>query len=36
VADLVEIHLEIKAVKFALDSFADYENEEERKLLLSS
>ena len=28
-ADIIEIQLEIKAVKFALDSFADYGNDEE-------
>ena len=30
-ADIAEIQLEIKAVKFALGAFADYENEEERR-----
>ena len=33
-ADITEIQSEIKAVKFALDSFADYENEEERRKFL--
>ena len=33
-ADIAEIQLEIKAVKFALDSFADYENDQERKKIL--
>lgn len=29
--DITEVQSEIKAVKFALDSFADYENEQKRK-----
>jgi hypothetical protein len=32
--DIAEIQLEIKAVKFALGSFADYENEGERRNIL--
>jgi hypothetical protein len=33
-ADIAEIQLEIKAVKFALGTFADYESEEERRNFL--
>jgi len=33
-ADIAEIQLKIKAVEFALGSFADYENEEERRIFL--
>jgi hypothetical protein len=33
-ADIAALQLQIKAVTFALDSFADYENEEERKIYL--
>lgn len=33
-ADTAEIELKIKAVEFALGSFADYENDEERKQCL--
>ena len=33
-ADISEIQLEIKAMKFALGTFADYENEEERRKFL--
>jgi hypothetical protein len=32
--DIAEIQSEIKAVKFALGSFADYENEKERRNFL--
>ena len=30
-ADIAEIQLKVKAIEFALDSFADYENEGDRK-----
>ncbi len=33
-ADIAEIQLKIKAVEFALGTFADYENEEERRNFL--
>jgi hypothetical protein len=32
--DIAEIQLKIKAVEFALGTFADYENEEERRNFL--
>lgn len=33
-ANIAEIQLKIKAVEFALGTFADYENEEERRNFL--
>ena len=33
-ADIAEIQLKIRAVEFALGTFADYENEDERRIFL--